>query len=66
VYPNGEVRTTKHYLFVNHYPKVKPGSEVYVPVKKDNGRMTTGEIVALTTGLGTLVTLLLTIRNLTQ
>lgn len=66
VYPNGEVRTTKHYLFVNHYPKVKPGSEVYVPVKKDSGRMTTGEIVALTTGLGTLVTLLLTIRNLTQ
>lgn len=66
VYPNGEVRTTKHFLFVRNYPKIKPGSEVYVPVRTERKGMSTGEIVALTTGLGTLVTLLLTIRNLTQ
>ncbi len=66
VYPNGEVRTTKHYLFINNYPKVKPGSEVYVPMKKEGGKMSITELVAITTGLGTLVTLLLTIRSLTQ
>ncbi len=66
VYPNGEVRTTKHFFFVSKYPRVKPGSEIYVPVKQAGKGMSTGEIIAITTGLGTLVTLLLTIRNLTQ
>ncbi|MFX5752165.1 capsule biosynthesis GfcC family protein, partial [Acinetobacter baumannii] len=66
VYPNGEVRATKSFLFVRNYPKIKPGSEVYVPVRTERKGMSTGEIVALTTGFGTLVTLLLTIRNLTQ
>ncbi|OYU55967.1 MAG: hypothetical protein CFE25_01605 [Chitinophagaceae bacterium BSSC1] len=66
VYPNGEVRTTKHFLFFTNYPNVKPGSEVYVPVKQTGKGMSTGEVVALTTGLATLVTLFLTIRNLTQ
>ena len=66
VYPNGEVRTTKHFLFFTNYPNVKPGSEIYVPVKQTNKGMSTGEVVALTTGLATLVTLFLTIRNLTQ
>jgi hypothetical protein len=66
VYPNGEVRTTKSFFFVSKYPRVKPGSEIYVPVKQAGKGMSTGEIIAITTGLGTLVTLLLTIRNLTQ
>ena len=66
VYPNGEVRTTKHFLFITHYPKVKPGSELYLPVRKETRGMSTGELVAITTGLATLATLFLTIRNLTQ
>lgn len=65
VYPNGEVKTTKHFLFVNVYPKVKPGSEVYVPVKTVRG-MTTGEILGITTGLATLATMVITISNLTK
>jgi protein involved in polysaccharide export with SLBB domain len=65
VYPNGEVRTAKHFLFVRSYPKVKPGSEIYVPVKQGKG-LSAGELVTITTGLATLATLFLTIRNLTQ
>jgi protein involved in polysaccharide export with SLBB domain len=31
VYPNGTVRGTRHFLFFSSHPKVKPGSEIYVP-----------------------------------
>jgi protein involved in polysaccharide export with SLBB domain len=55
VYPNGEVRSTKSFLFVRSYPTVKPGSEIYVPVKElKKGGTSAAEIVALSTGLATL------------
>jgi len=57
VYPNGEVRSTKSFLFVKSYPTVKPGSEIYVPVKVAGKGTSAAEIVALTTGLATLVLL---------
>ncbi|MGC8750555.1 SLBB domain-containing protein [Hydrotalea sp.] len=34
IYPNGEIRSTKHFLFFKAYPRIKPGSEVYVPIRK--------------------------------
>lgn len=34
VYPNGRVKATKHWLFINWYPKILPGSEIVIP-KKD-------------------------------
>ena len=33
MYPNGEIKGTKHFLFFRFYPEIRPGSEVYVPVK---------------------------------
>jgi protein involved in polysaccharide export with SLBB domain len=66
VYPNGEVSTTKHFLFFRTYPSVKPGSEVYVPVKKENRKLSTAEILGITTGLATLATMVITISNLTK
>jgi protein involved in polysaccharide export with SLBB domain len=66
VYPNGEVSTTKHFLFFRTYPTVKPGSEVYVPVKKENRKLSTAEILGITTGLATLATMVITISNLTK
>ena len=32
MYPNGEIRTIKHFLFFKLYPDIKPGSEIYVPL----------------------------------
>ena len=32
IYPNGEIRTIKNFLFFKSYPSIKPGSEVYVPL----------------------------------
>jgi protein involved in polysaccharide export with SLBB domain len=66
VYPNGEVRTTSSFLFFRNYPHVKPGSEIYVPVRKENRKLSTAEILGITTGLATLATLVITITNLTK
>jgi protein involved in polysaccharide export with SLBB domain len=66
VYPNGEVRTTSSFLFFRNYPNVKPGSEVYVPVRKENKKLSTAEILGITTGLATLATMVITIANLTK
>jgi protein involved in polysaccharide export with SLBB domain len=66
MYPNGEVKTTKRFLFFRNYPEVKPGSEVYVPVKKEGKKLSTAEILAITTGLATLATMVITISNLTK
>ena len=32
MYPNGEIKTIRKFLFFKSYPKIKPGSEVYVPL----------------------------------
>ena len=55
VYANGDIKTTKTFLFFKSYPEVKPGSVILVPNKPEvKNRMTTQEIIAITTGLGTL------------
>ncbi|MFZ4106904.1 SLBB domain-containing protein [Flavobacterium sp.] len=66
VYPNGEVKTTSSFLFFRNYPRVKPGSEVYVPVRKENKKLSTAEVLGITTGLATLATMVITIANLTK
>lgn len=62
VYPNGEVRRTSSFFWGN-YPNVKPGSEVYVPVRKENRKKSAAEILGITTGLATMV---ITISALTK
>ncbi len=55
VYPNGEVASTHKVLFFNHYPNVRPGSEIFVPAKKVRPGLSTQEIVGLTSGLVALI-----------
>jgi protein involved in polysaccharide export with SLBB domain len=61
VYPNGEVVSTHKVLFFNHFPKVKPGSEVFVPAKRDRPPLGAAEIAGLATGLATIALVLVTI-----
>jgi protein involved in polysaccharide export with SLBB domain len=64
VYPNGTVKGTTKFLFFNNHPKVKPGSEIYVP-KRPPPRGNTGqEILAFTAGLASLGAIILGILNL--
>ncbi len=62
IYANGGVSSTKKFLFFNDFPDVKPGAEIFVPVKEErNNRLSTSEIVAISTGLATIATLVFTI-----
>lgn len=63
VYPNGEIRTTKKFLFFRSYPAIKTGAELYVPVKREGRKLTTGEIIGLTSGLASVLGLLVVIIN---
>lgn len=63
VYPNGESKRVRHFLFVRIYPKVMPGAEVIVPVKPERNISTMTTFV----GLGsTLVSIAIAVVALTK
>ncbi len=67
VYANGSISSTKKFLFINNYPPVKPGAEIFVPqkvVRKNS--LSTSEIIAISTGLATIGALILTSIRLSQ
>jgi protein involved in polysaccharide export with SLBB domain len=62
IYANGGVASTRKFLLFNQFPSVKPGAEIFVPQKEDRkSRLSTSEIVAISTGLATIATLIFTI-----
>lgn len=63
VYPNGEVKTTKHFLFFRSYPKIRTGAELYVPARRERKGLTTGETVGILSGLASLLGLVVVIIN---
>ncbi|MCO5947231.1 SLBB domain-containing protein [Mucilaginibacter flavidus] len=64
VYPNGTVKGTSKFLFFNIHPKVKPGSEIYVPLKPVTNNNTAQTILGFTTGLASLGAIILGIISL--
>jgi protein involved in polysaccharide export with SLBB domain len=64
IHPNGDIESTKKFLFFKFYPDVKSGSVILVPKKAENTNKTsTQEIIAITTGLATLGVL---VQSLTE
>lgn len=62
VYANGSIASTRKILLFNNFPSVKPGAEIYVPAKEERrNKLSTSEIVALSTGLATIATLIFSI-----
>ncbi|WP_162852487.1 SLBB domain-containing protein [Dinghuibacter silviterrae] len=61
VYPNGEVSSTTKILFFNHYPRVKPGSEIFVPARKERKGLDTTSIVGIVTAVATVAALMITV-----
>lgn len=64
VYPNGEVKGTRKFLFFNNHPRVKPGSEIYVPQKPKPVNTSVQTLLAFTTGLASLGAIILGILSL--
>jgi protein involved in polysaccharide export with SLBB domain len=61
---NGSVKGTRTFLFFKHYPKLSPGAEIYVPVKRERQPLRATELITLIVSLGTL--LLISINSLRQ
>ncbi len=60
-YPNGNVDRTRRFLFFNVYPRVQPGSEIYVP-QRTAPALTTQQTIQTATGLlSTVMTLVVTV-----
>ncbi len=66
VYPNGTVKGTRKILFFNNHPSIKPGSEIFVPVKPKNIGNTISAILGFTTGLASLGAIILGIISVTK
>ncbi len=59
VYQNGAIKSTKSFLIFRKYPKLLPGSKVFVPKKaENNNRASVGEIVGYTTSLVSIIALI--------
>jgi protein involved in polysaccharide export with SLBB domain len=63
IYPDGKAQGVKKFLFFRTYPPVKPRSEIFVPAKgeKAGQGLSTTELIALSSILATLGTLIITI-----
>ncbi len=59
VYQNGNVASTKSFLFIKNYPKLKPGSKIIVPKKSlQTNKTSVAEIVGYTTSLVSIIALI--------
>ena len=59
VYQNGSIKSTKSFLIFRKYPKLFPGSKVFVPKKaEDKTKTSVGEIVGYTTSLVSIIALI--------
>ncbi|MBO0952426.1 polysaccharide biosynthesis/export family protein [Fibrella forsythiae] len=50
VYANGSVDRTRRFMFFNVYPRVEPGAEVIIPVRKTNP-LTPQQVISTVTGI---------------
>ena len=62
-YANGDIKTVKNFLFFRSYPKLMPGATIFVPTKPLKEKMSTAEIMGITTSIATLGILIQTILN---
>lgn len=63
IYPNGQVRKTRNFLFLRFHPAIRPGTEIYVPEKRTKVKLSTGEVIGIFSGLTSLVSVLIVLAN---
>ena len=58
-YQNGQKESVKSFLGIKTYPKLLPGSKIFVPEKtKERNKTSVGEIVGYTTSLVSIIALI--------
>jgi protein involved in polysaccharide export with SLBB domain len=65
LYSNGNASKTRRFLFIKNYPRIEPGAEVLVPKipERKKQRLSTGEVVAITSGVASLVGVVVALLN---
>ncbi len=63
IYPNGQVRKTRSFLFIRSNPEIRPGTEIYVPAKRPKVKVTTGEYIGIFSSLTALVSVLIFLKK---
>lgn len=64
LYANGSVRTTSRLLFFNNYPPIEPGAEIVVPARQERKRISTSEIVGISSALASMAIIILNLVRL--
>lgn len=66
IYANGGVKATRKGIIFKWYPRIKPGAEIYVPKKSEKNKVSTQEMLAITSGIASLGAIILGILNLSK
>ncbi|QJD97550.1 capsule biosynthesis protein [Mucilaginibacter robiniae] len=66
VYPNGTVKGTRKFFVFNSRPRVKPGSEIFVPKRSERRGISLGEVVGIGGSLTSLVAVVLGLISITR
>jgi protein involved in polysaccharide export with SLBB domain len=64
VYANGEAARSSKFLFFTFRPKVKPGSEIIVPKKAEGKKVSTGELIGISSSIASLAGLIIALLRL--
>ena len=64
VYANGEAAKSSKFLFFTFRPKVKPGSEIIVPKKAEGKKVSTGELIGISSSIASLAGLIIALLRL--
>ncbi|GHE53545.1 SLBB domain-containing protein [Roseivirga thermotolerans] len=62
-YPNGERKGVKRFLIFKFYPKIEPGTTIFVARKAEKRSTSLQEVLAITSSLATIVFLVQQIRS---
>jgi protein involved in polysaccharide export with SLBB domain len=64
VYANGEASKSKKFMFFTFRPKVKPGAEIIVPKKAEGKKVSTGELIGISSSIASLAGLIIALLRL--
>jgi protein involved in polysaccharide export with SLBB domain len=64
VYANGEAARSSKFLFFTFRPKVKPGAEIIVPKKAEGKKVSTGELIGISSSIASLAGLIIALLRL--
>ncbi len=62
-YPNGKRKGTKRFLFFKFYPKIEPGTTIFVARKPERNSLGTAEWLAIASSLATIALTVNTLAN---